>query len=33
MVGVYRDGFARTADGWRFAERVAEARFVARPAG
>src|SRR5687768_2432266 len=30
MVGVYRDRFARTADGWRFAERVAEARFVAR---
>lgn len=28
MVGVYRDRFVRTDAGWRFASRVAEARFV-----
>jgi len=28
LVGEYRDRFVRTADGWRFAERVIESAFV-----
>ena len=30
IVGVYRDRFRRTPDGWRFSQRLAEALFASR---